>query len=73
MGVGVAVKAGGPKPDIHDVDAFKKSMLAAKSVMYANPAKGGQSGIHVAKVLRSSASTRRSARKSSCAIAGRTA
>jgi molybdate transport system substrate-binding protein len=51
MGVGVAVKVGGPKPDIHDVDAFKKSMLAAKSVMYANPAKGGQSGIHVAKVF----------------------
>lgn len=51
MGVGVAVKAGAPKPDIHDVDAFRKSMLAAKSVMYANPAKGGQSGIHVAKVF----------------------
>jgi len=51
MGVGVAVKAGAPKPDIHDVDAFKKSMLAAKSIMYANPAKGGQSGIHVAKVF----------------------
>ena len=51
MGVGVAVKAGAPKPDIHDVDAFKKSMLAAKSIMYANPAKGAQSGIHVAKVF----------------------
>lgn len=51
MGVGVAVKAGAPKPDIHDVDAFKKSMLAANSIMYANPAKGGQSGIHVAKVF----------------------
>lgn len=51
MGVGVAVKAGAPRPDIHDVDAFKKSMLAAKSIMYANPAKGGQSGIHVAKVF----------------------
>ena len=51
MGVGVAVKAGAPKPDIHDVDAFKASMLAAKSIMYANPAKGGQSGIHVAKVF----------------------
>ena len=51
MGVGVAVKAGAPKPDIHDVDSFRKSMLAAKSVMFANPAKGGQSGIHVAKVF----------------------
>jgi molybdate transport system substrate-binding protein len=51
MGVGVAVKAGAPKPDIHDLDSFKKSMLAAKSIMYANPAKGGQSGIHIAKVF----------------------
>jgi molybdate transport system substrate-binding protein len=51
MGVGVAVKAGAPKPDIHDVESFKKSMLAARSIMYANPAKGGQSGIHVAKVF----------------------
>ncbi len=51
MGVGVAVKVGAPKPDIHDVEAFKKSMLAAHSIMYANPAKGGQSGIHVAKVF----------------------
>lgn len=51
MGVGVAVKAGAPKPDIHDIDAFKKSMLAARSIMYADPAKGGQSGIHIAKVF----------------------
>ena len=51
MGVGVAVKAGAPKPDIRDVESFKRSMLAAKSIMYANPAKGGQSGIHVAKVF----------------------
>ena len=51
MGVGVAVKAGAPKPDIHDLAAFKTSMLAAKSIMYANPAKGGQSGIHIAKVF----------------------
>ena len=26
-------------------------MLAARSVMYADPAKGGQSGIHIAKVF----------------------
>jgi len=51
MGVGVAVKAGAPKPDIHDLASFKTSMLAAKSIMYANPAKGGQSGIHIAKVF----------------------
>ena len=51
MGVGVAVRKGAPQPDIRDVAAFKASMLAARSIMYADPAKGGQSGIHVAKVL----------------------
>lgn len=51
MGVGIAVKAGAPKPDIHDVDSFKKSMLAARSIMYGDPGKGGQSGIHIAKVF----------------------
>lgn len=51
MGVGVAVKAGAPMPDIHDLESFKKAMLSAKSVMYADPAKGGQSGIHIAKVF----------------------
>jgi molybdate transport system substrate-binding protein len=51
MGVGVAVRRGAPKPDIHDVDSFKRAMLAAHSIMYANPAKGGQSGIHIAKVF----------------------
>lgn len=51
MGVGVAVRRGAPKPDIHNVAAFKKAMLAARSIMYADPAKGGQSGIHIAKVF----------------------
>ncbi len=51
MGVGVAVRKGAPQPDIHDVAAFKNAMLVARSITFADPAKGGQSGIHVAKVL----------------------
>ncbi len=51
MGVGVAVRAGAPKPDISTAAAFKAAMLAARSITYANPAGGGQSGIHVAKVF----------------------
>ena len=51
MGVGVAVRAGALLPDIHDVASFRRSLLAARSIMCGNPAKGGQSEIHIAKVL----------------------
>jgi molybdate transport system substrate-binding protein len=50
-GVGVVVKAGAPLPDISTVDAFKRALLAAKSVAYIDPAAGGSSGIYVAKLL----------------------
>jgi len=51
VGVGVAVKEGAAKPDIGSVDAFKKMLLAAKSVAYIDPAAGGSSGIYVAGLL----------------------
>lgn len=50
-GVGVVVKAGTPLPDISTVEAFKRALLAAKSVAYIDPAAGGSSGIYVAKLL----------------------
>jgi len=50
-GVGVVVKEGAPKPDIATVDAFKRTLLAAKSVAYIDPAAGGSSGIYVGKLL----------------------
>src|SRR5207245_4312909 len=49
--VGVAVRTGAPKPDIGSPDALKRSLLAAKSISYADPAKGGASGIHFVRVL----------------------
>lgn len=50
-GVGVVVKAGTPLPDIGSVDAFKRTLMAAKSVAYIDPAAGGSSGIYVGKLL----------------------
>ncbi len=47
-GIGVAVKAGAPKPDIGSAEAFKRAMLAAKSVAYS---KTGNSGLYVAKLI----------------------
>jgi molybdate transport system substrate-binding protein len=47
VGVGVVVKEGAPLPDISSVDAFKRTLIAAKSVAYIDPASGGSSGIYL--------------------------
>jgi molybdate transport system substrate-binding protein len=49
--VAVAARAGAPKPDIATVEALKRTLLAAKSIAYADPAKGGVSGIVFARAL----------------------
>jgi molybdate transport system substrate-binding protein len=49
--VGLAVKKGAPKPDISSVETFKKALLDAKSVAYADPASGAASGQHLVKVI----------------------
>jgi molybdate transport system substrate-binding protein len=47
-GVGVAVRAGAPKPDISSVDALKRSLVSAGSVAHS---KVGASGIYFAQLL----------------------
>ncbi|MBL8309200.1 MAG: substrate-binding domain-containing protein [Burkholderiales bacterium] len=50
-GVGVAVKAGSPMPDISTVAALQKALLEARAVAYIDPAAGGTSGIYFAGLL----------------------
>jgi molybdate transport system substrate-binding protein len=47
-GVGVAVRAGAPRPDISSVDALKRSLEAARSVAHS---KVGASGLYFAELL----------------------
>ena len=51
VNVGVFVRMGAAKPDISSADAFKRAMLAARSIAYPDPAGGGASGIYVASLL----------------------
>jgi molybdate transport system substrate-binding protein len=51
VGMGVAVKEGAAVPDIGSVEAFKRMLLAAKSVAYIDPKAGGSSGIYFDKLL----------------------
>jgi molybdate transport system substrate-binding protein len=49
--VAIAIRIGAPKPDIGTVDALKHTLIVAKSISYADPAKGGASGVYFAKVV----------------------
>src|SRR5258708_36679474 len=51
VGVGAFVRKGAAKPDVSSADAFNRSMLAARSIAYPDPAGGGASGIYVASLL----------------------
>jgi molybdate transport system substrate-binding protein len=47
-GVGIAVRAGSPKPDISTVAAFRRAVLDAKSIAFSRL---GASGIHFGEVI----------------------
>lgn len=46
-GVGAAVRKGAPRPDIGSVDALKRALRAAKSIVYSS----GPSGVYLAELF----------------------
>jgi molybdate transport system substrate-binding protein len=46
--IGISMKSGAKAPDVSSVDAFKKAMLAAKSIAYVDPNAGGTLGAYIA-------------------------
>ena len=52
VAVGVAVKKGAPKPDISTPEAFKKMLLAAKSISSPDAATGAAAGVSINEMLK---------------------
>jgi molybdate transport system substrate-binding protein len=50
-GVGVFVRKGAPKPDISSIEAFKRTMLSAKSIGWNDPAAGAPVSIYMIGVF----------------------
>jgi len=51
VGIGVAVREGAPKPDVSTPDAFKKAIMAARNIVYTDPATPNGSGIVTMRIL----------------------
>jgi molybdate transport system substrate-binding protein len=51
IALGVAIRTGAPKPDISNVEAFKRALLSARSIGYRDPATGSTSGTYTAGML----------------------
>jgi len=49
--IGVAVRAGTPKPKISTAEDLRTALLAAKAVAYTDPSTGAASGVHFVQLL----------------------
>jgi molybdate transport system substrate-binding protein len=49
--IGIAVRAGAPKPKIATAEDVKQALLAARAVAYTDPSTGAASGVHFMQLL----------------------
>src|SRR5258706_6602114 len=49
--VGIVIPTASPKPRIETVPDFRRALLEAKVIVYANPAGGGAAGVYFARVI----------------------
>jgi molybdate transport system substrate-binding protein len=50
-GIGIVVASGEPTSRVESTEDFKRALLAAKVIVYANPAGGGAAGVYIARVI----------------------
>jgi molybdate transport system substrate-binding protein len=48
--IGMVVPAGAAKPRLASVEDFKRALVAAQTIVYADPARGGAAGVHIGRV-----------------------
>jgi molybdate transport system substrate-binding protein len=51
VGYAVFTKKGAPKPDVGSIDGLKRTLLAAKSIVFGDPAAGGGAGVFTAGLM----------------------
>jgi molybdate transport system substrate-binding protein len=49
--IGMVVPAGVVKPRLASVEDFKRALVAAQTIVYADPARGGAAGVHIGRVI----------------------
>lgn len=52
IGMAVFVRTGAPKPDVSTVEALKRTLIAAKSIAYIDPATGAPGGKYLAMLFK---------------------
>jgi molybdate transport system substrate-binding protein len=51
VGVGVVVREGAPRPEISTAEAVRRTLAGARSIVYPDPAGGGQTGAALARMI----------------------